>query len=200
MCTCGNIDQHIIMRRFTADGYEVCLWENGAITGSMGIGLPGVPLARPKTPTAEARSMALGLLMHGDLELYDASELPVLHATAKRASLKDGLPGTMRRMFAETQERAQTFTVPLRWHISRTDSRGVTTERWTTLPRLRWSGLTVFDFCGSEGSARGRYRIFRLVASHGSDHTVTDTGLAFRTLRDLFAHLETYNLGDGSLR
>lgn len=191
-CTYGRNDQHVIMRRQTADGFEVCLWENGAVTGAMGIGLPRVPLARPKTPEAVTRSMAIGVLMVGDVELYDAAELPALYNAAKRAAAKDGLPGTMRRLFRERQARAEVFLVEFQWHVSMADSRGVTTERWARLPRLRWPGLVVFDFCGSEGSARGRYRLFRTIARHGADSTITDTGLAFPTLRALSAHLETY--------
>lgn len=192
MCSCGETKPHVVMRRQTADGIEVCLWENGAVTGSMGIGLPRVPLARPKTPNAVSRAMSLGRLMVGDVEIYDAAELPALYDAAKRAAARDGLPGTMRRIFAEQASARQRLVIPLSWRTINTNNCGKVTERWARLPALRWPGLVVWDFCGSEGSSGGRYQIFHRIHSHGKDETVATTGLSFRSLRDLFDHLDTY--------
>lgn len=195
MCSCGNAAQHVISRRATSDGIEVCLWENGAVTGAMGIGLRGVPLSRPKTPEARVRAMALGLLLVGDVELYDAAELPDLYAAAKRAAARDGLPGTMRRLFAEQASARQRLVIPLNWRPNNTNNRGEVTERWARLPALRWPGLVVWDFCGSEGSSGGRYQVFHRIHSHGKEETVSPTGMKFRSLRDLFDHLDTYPMG-----
>jgi len=191
-CSCGNTDQHVIARRQTADGYEVNLWENGAITGAMGIGFRSVPLSRPKTQEAVDRALTLGHLLMGDVELYDATDLPALHTAAKRAAARDGLPGTMRRLFTEQASARQQLVIPLSWRPINTNNRGEVTERWARLPALRWPGLVVWDFCGSAGSSGGRYQVFHRIHTHGKDETVVSTGLRFRSLRDLFDHLDTY--------
>lgn len=81
--------------------------------------------------------------------------------------------------------------------VSRADAHGKTTERWARLPFIRWPGMYVFDFCGSEGSGLGRYQVCHRKHSPrgGNRHAVTveSTGLTFRTLRELFDHLDTYS-------
>ena len=191
LCSCGESSPHVIISRKTVDGIVVNLWDNGAITGILGIGIPKVPLSRPKTPEAVARARALGMLLIGDVELYDSSELPGLYAAAKRAAAKDGLPGTMRRIFAE-QNTDTRLVLHLDWRPVKTDNRGRVTERYARLPALRWPGLIVWDFCGAEGSSGGRYEVFHRVHSQGKEETIQTTGLRFKSLRELFDHLDTY--------
>ena len=191
-CKCGETKPHVIMRRMTADGIEVNLWEDGAVTGALGMGLLGVPLARPKTQEAIDRARAIGYLMLGDICIHDREDLADLYAAAKRAAARDRLPGTMRRIFREIREERTRLHLVLRWHTTRANNRSEVTERWARLPADRWPGLVVFDFCGSEGSNQGRYQVWHRIHSRDKDETVSFTGIAFRTLRELFDHLDTY--------
>lgn len=196
MCTCGDPNPHVIMRRTTADGIEVNLWDDGAITGALGIGLPKVPLARPKTADAVKRARSIAWLMLGEVCLYNQADLPDLYLAAKKAASLDGMPGTVRKAFREIREARNRLNLKLNWNISRADARGKTTERWARLPFVRWPGMYVMDFCGSEGSGAGRYQVcHRKHSPRGGnrhDVTVESTGLTFRTLRELFDHLDTY--------
>lgn len=186
-CSCGAANAHIIMRRRTADGFEINLWENGAVTGVLGIGFRGVPVRRPKSPEAIAEAKKAGALLLGEVCLYDADELPVVYEAATRAARIDNMPGTLRRLLRK--RRARQGRVALRWTVTEADRDGAPRERVCRLPRLRWPGLVVFDFCGGPGSRRGRYRLFRTTLA--APDTATDTGLAFRTLDDLWRHLES---------
>lgn len=196
MCTCGDINPHVIMRRTTADGIEVNLWDDGAITGALGIGFTKVPVARPKTLSAVATARTIGRLMLGEVCLYDQTELPDLYLAARKAASLDQMPGTVRRTFREIREARNRLNLKLHWNVSRTDARGKTTERWARLPFIRWPGMYVVDFCGSEGSGSGRYQVCHRMHSprggHRHDVTVDSTGLTFRSLRELFDHLDTY--------
>lgn len=184
-CSCGDAGAHVIMRRRTADGFEINLWENGAVTGALGIGLRGVPVRRPKSPEAIADARKAGALMLGEACLYDVDELPVVYEAATRAARIDNMPGTLRRLLRE--RRARMGRVTLQWTVTETDREGTPRERVCRLPRLRWPGLVVFDFCGGPGSQRGRYRLFRTTLA--APDTATDTGFAFRTLDALWRHL-----------
>jgi hypothetical protein len=105
----------------------------------------------------------------------------------------DGLPGDVRAKLR--QGNATPIALKPSWTVVAADSRGNPVERVWTLPRLRWPGLVVFDFCGTTGSARGRYRLFERRASVGAcgrvGDALDDTGFAFRRLSDLFAHLHS---------
>lgn len=184
-CTCGNPAEHVIMRRRTADGIDVCLWEDGAITGSLGYRLNGVPLRRPRTAAAIATARRAGRLLLGEVCIHDAADLGELYVAAEAAARGDGLPGTMRRIYRKRQERRA--LPPLAWKVTSTDRNGQPTERQAMLPRLRWPGLAVFDYCGGPGSNGGRYVLCGLVA--GTRDTYQATGLAFTRLADLWAHL-----------
>lgn len=102
-CSCGNTAQHrphVIAERRPADGGCLCLWSDGAITQHLGLAFPGVPVARPRTPVAARAALAAGWLVMGEVELYDASEIPALYAAAKRIAARGGLPGDLRRAMA----------------------------------------------------------------------------------------------------
>lgn len=182
-CTCGDTAPHVIARRHTADGYVVCLWSDGAITGALGTRIRGVPMRRPRTPEAVALARAAGWLLLGEVVIYDLSELGPVYAAAERAARTDGLPGTLRRFLAEGR------APMLSWSVLHADRNGRPVERVARLPGLRWPGLAVFDFCAGPGSAGGRYVLMERV--RGAADTYAPTGLAFRTLTALWAHLRS---------
>ena len=183
MCTCGEIKPHVIMTRRDATGFDVCLWDDGAITGALGIGIRGVPVSRPKTAEQIHRARSTGILMLGDVCLYDRDELPALYVAARAAAKIDQMPGTMRRILREQGSRRPS----LPWRTERTDARGNVTERSCRLPRMWWPGIVIFDFCGSVGSARGRYQVWR---DEKRDGTCTPTGFNFATLAELWTYLD----------
>lgn len=184
-CSCGDASAHVIMRRHTADGIEICLWENGAITGALGIGLRGVPVARPKTEAAVNLARRTGRLMLGEVCLYDADELSALYIAARKAALSDGLPGTLRAAYRAARDRRALLA--FNWTVLSADRDGNATERVARLPRLRWPGVAVWDYCGGPGSSRGRYHLVR-ETQRGSG-TYAETGFVFGTLSALCAHL-----------
>lgn len=187
MCTCGKTTPHTIATRTTFDGIIVHMWDDGAITGALGVGLRGVPLRRPSTPEAVHRARVAGRLLLGDCCLYSADELGELYAAAERAARLDGLPGTMRRILRERQDRKA--RPKLTWIVTSADRDGRPVERTARLPRLRWPGMVIFDYCGGPGSSGGRYHLCARV--HGAGNTYQSTGFAFSRLATLWAHLES---------
>lgn len=87
-----------IARRRTADGVSVLLWADGMVTGRLGLALPGVPLSRARTRDAQARALAVGWLMLGEVELWDAYEVPALYAAARKVAKRGGRPGDLRAL------------------------------------------------------------------------------------------------------
>lgn len=196
-CTCGETEPHTIAKRRTADGITVMLWSDGAVTGAFGGRFPGLPVRRPRTVEGANKARRVGRLFLGEVEIYDEAELGELYAAAERASRADGLPGTVRRLFAERRDRPAPIT--LAWVVTETDRDGRPTERQARLPRLRWPGYHVIDFCGGPGSAQGRYVLFH--EDHSSPYGVRLSqpslrrGCAFRRLADLWTHLREIGIG-----
>jgi hypothetical protein len=172
------------MRRRTADGIDVCLWDDGGLSGWFGHALPGVRLRRPRTAKARHDALRAGRLLLGDVCMYDVDELGDLYAAAERA--KDGLPGTMRRIYRERLD--QRYALRLTWTVTSTDREGRPTERVARLPRLRWPDLVVWDFCGGPGSKLGRYVVHRRLPGRGANTTMA-TGFSFYRISDLLAFL-----------
>lgn len=195
-CTCGNAASHRVAWRRTADGTHVELWDSGALTGAMGLALPGVPVARPRTADATRQALAAGWLVAGELErtsappgsslcLYDAADLPSLYAVARRLVTSRGLgvtPGELRAAHAEAEERAAVDRFPIRWEFV---AEGC---RVGHLPRIRWPGLAVWH-------DRGVYEVVaieRRAAMGGrTGECLVPTGFRFDTLRELVRHLVT---------
>lgn len=180
-CTCGEPHPHQIARRLTADGIAVVAWSDGSVTGRFGA-LDGVPVRRPRTVAASQLARSAAWLLLGEACLYDADELPRLYAACEKVARRGGLPGDVRA------EMRRVRVPPLAWTVAATDRDGTPTERYARLPRLRWPGLVVLDFCGGQGSSRGRYVLARETGRSG---TVMPTGFAFTTLEALWAHLAT---------
>lgn len=191
-CSCGGPHPHEVAWRPTLDGVHIHLWSDGPVTGAMGVGLQGIPIVRPRTPEAQHQALVAGRLLLGEVCIYDLSDLPTVYAAARKAAAKDGLPGTMR----DEMRRAAGRQPPMRldWRVLCTDRDGRPRERFAYLPRLRWPGRGVWDFCGGPGSSGGRYVLAHRIhkGRRFADETWdTSTGLRFRTLAELWAHLST---------
>lgn len=181
-CSCGETRAHVIARRRTADFLDVELWSDGPVTSRFGHALPGVPIARPRSASSLALALCAGWLFVGEVEIHDTDDLGDLYAACKWAAARDGLPGTVRARLAEMRTPRLT---PV-WTVLRTDRDGRPTERVWRLPRMRWPGTVVWDHV-SVGARGRRYEIFYEVS--GSDGTYTSSGLRFRTLDEVSAHL-----------
>lgn len=182
MCTCGRTDPHVIARRRTADNYTVCAWSDGPVTAELGTGIRGVPILRPRTPDAAKLARRAAELFLGEAGLWTWDELPALYAACRKVAAKGGLPGDVRT------ELARPTWPAIRWVVSVTDRDGKPRERYAHLPRLRWPGYVLFDFCGGPGSSRGRYV---LMTQKMGTETVAPTGFAFGTLEAFWRHMMT---------
>ena len=84
-CSCGKAGPHVVMKRVSADGIHVYMWDDGAITGALGVGLRGIVMARPKTDEARARELRAGRRFMEWVSCYDVAELgPVLAKERKK--------------------------------------------------------------------------------------------------------------------
>lgn len=181
-CSCGGHGDHSVARRKTSDGIIVVMWSDGAITGALGRGLPGVPIARPRSAKGRAMSIQAAWLFMGEVELYDLADVGPLYAACRKVARLGGLPGDVRAQMRGLDQASPTPS----WVVLSADRDGRPTERVWVLPRLRWPGLAVWDTCGS---ARGRYEIVAEVARGAG--TYQTTGMRFRRLAQLFRHLES---------
>lgn len=192
MCTCGDPNPHRIARRETFDGARVVLWDNGAVTSDSpgGFAIPGVPIARPRTPEARELALTAGWLFMGECEIFERDELPALYAACRFVADRGGLPGDVRARVRQMQ-RAKISPV---WTVTATDRDGRPTAREWRLPRLRWPGLAVIDRMSGD-----RYEVVsveRVTALGRDGHVVTDeigatTGIRFATLDALAEHLHS---------
>lgn len=157
--------------RRTAQDHTVLLWPDGALTWAFGEYIQGSPRAR--TPEATQRALTAGWLVLGEVELYDDAEVPALISAARWAADRDGLPGTMRaRLNAPSVLRPH-------WVTQQADRDGRPVLQTWRLPRLRWPGLAVWR-------EKGRYEIMSQI---GRTNSYAPTGVRFRTLSALSAHL-----------
>lgn len=138
-CSCGCASEHVIAKRLTFDGIAVVLWSTGAVSGRF-TALPGVPMRRPRTPTAREFAVTAGHLFLGDVELYDLVELPELYAAAERVAQRGGLPGDVRAEFAAARDAER---IPLDFHTTETDARGHWVEQIARPNRLQWPGIVI---------------------------------------------------------
>lgn len=172
----------IIGQRKTADAKSVVLWSDGSLTwGRMGTVIKGSPHARTAAQIRDA--LAAGWLVLGDIELYDAAELPRLIAAARKTATRGpygGTPGEMRTEFARSASREGRLTPS--WTTLEADRGGKPTLRVWKLPRLLYGGLAVWDDRRAPGASRGRYHVMREIGRTGS---YTATGDQFHDLDTL---------------
>lgn len=82
-CTCGEAKLHVIARGLTADGLRVQLWSDGAVTGQLGVALPGLGLRCPSL--TEEQALRAGWLAIEQAPLYDLAEIPALVKASRKA-------------------------------------------------------------------------------------------------------------------
>lgn len=179
-CTCGEAHPHVAARRVTADGAHVEVWSDGAVTASLGIGFPGIPVARPKTDEAISQQRRIGWMFASWASVYSRDELPAWYRACCRAVRKGG----DERMARDLYNEAAKPRVAVAWVVTATDSRGRPTERQARLPRLLWPGMAVVD---DRRNPRGRYSVVYIIP--GTDTIQPYTGLDFGTWADVEAHL-----------
>lgn len=170
----------IIARRKTADDKVVALWNDGSLTwGSWNV-IKGSPHARTDAQIREA--LAAGWLVMGEIELYDADDVPRLIDVARKVAHRGGLPGDVRREFAKGR--------PLKphWQVQEADRDGRPTVRVWRLPRLSHPGLVIWDEV--RGSHGERYRVMTEIIERGRrTGTLADTGVRFKDLASLSKYL-----------
>lgn len=87
-CTCGVATDHLVATRRTADGKSVQLWSDGQVTWGLGYGMRGV--GRARYYSVRQRNLQAGWIVIGDVELYDAAEVPALVRAARKGMLQPG--------------------------------------------------------------------------------------------------------------
>lgn len=161
----------IAMKR-TSDGVIVHLWPDGAITWALGVYIKGSP--RPRTDEAREIALRAGWLVMGEVEIYDASEVPDLIAAARWTAARGGNPGMLRaRLHAPAR------LMPY-WVTIETDRSGAPVVQTWRLPRMRWPGLVVWR-------EHSEYSVLREIGRTGTHNT---TGFKARNLKDLRVVLE----------
>ena len=82
-CSCGEVADHVIARRLTADDKIVLIWSDGLVTFARGFAIPGIGRARMRHARRYDRRAAE--IAADDVPFYDASEIAVLVKAARRA-------------------------------------------------------------------------------------------------------------------
>lgn len=171
----------VIAQRKTSDGKAVSLWNDGSLTwGRMGLIIKGSPHAR--TDDQIRAALDAGHLVLGEIELYDADEVPRLIEVARKVAKRGASSGELRRAFAKD--------APLKphWEVYEADRDGKPTVRIWRLSRLSHPGMVIWDEVrGSHGS---RYRVMTEIVERGRrTGTLSDTGVAFNDLTKLGKYL-----------
>ena len=170
----------IIARRRTSDGKEVALWNDGSLTWGRWNVIKGSPNA--KTPVQIEQALRAGWLFMGEVELYDADDVPRLIEVARKVAKRGGQPGDVRREFAKD--------APLKpqWQVQEADRQGRPTVRVWRLPRLSHPGMVIWDEV--RGSHGARYRVMTEIVERGRPSgTLADTGVQFKDLTSLSKYL-----------
>ena len=178
-CTCGDRGAHIVARRETADGHAVALWNDGAFTwGVLGRIINGCALR----PTAT--DVAAGVLVAGEICLWDADDIPRLIRTARRLARNEAvLPGDLRAAMAPRGVQAM-------WIVLSAHADGTPEVSVWRLPRLLASGLAVWR-------ERGRYRIMREIQRSGTYEAAGGWLPTMRAVRAELAALGVRGFGRG---
>ena len=197
VCSCGASTPHVIASRRTADGTQVEVWDDGAVTGGYGMALPGVPVVRPRTDDARREALAAAWMLAGDVALYDLAEVPALYATARKVAQAGGGVAEFHAALRDAQETpARAPALRLQWQTYETDATGRPTVRVAILDRMRWPGLAVWH-------ERGRYLLMNveyIANQRRSEPVLVPTGFTFRSQQELATHLYTHQKQAGILR
>jgi hypothetical protein len=177
----------ILARRKTADDKAVLLHADGTLTWALGSAIKGSPNARTAAGIEEA--LDAGWIVMGEVELYDADEVPRLIEVARKAARRGGearLPGNVRAAFHKQ--------APLKphWTTLEADRDGKPTIRVWRLPRMSHPGLAVWDT--PRNTSRGRYEVMTEARAGGLGQrsgggTYATTGVRFHDLNKLSQYL-----------
>lgn len=170
----------IIAKRSTADGKHVLLWNDGTLTWALYNTIKGSPW--PRTDAQIREALKAGWLVMGEVELYDAAEVPRLIEVARKIARRGGTPGDLRSAFAKSS--------PLKphWVVQETDRDGRPTVRVWRLPRISHPGVVIWDEI--RGSRGARYHVMTEVMERGRPSgTLTSTGARFKDLTSLDKYL-----------
>lgn len=170
----------VIARRKTADDKAVSLWNDGSLTWGAWNVIKGSPNARTDAQIREA--LAAGWLVMGEIELYDAEDVPRLIEVTRKVARQGGDSGDVQREFAKV--------APLKphWQVQETDRTGRHTVRVWRLPRLSHPGVVIWDEV--RGSHGARYRVMTEIMERGRrSGTLADTGVRFNDLTSLSKYL-----------
>jgi hypothetical protein len=185
----------VLARRKTADDKVVLLHADGTLTWALGSAIKGSPAARTAAGIEEA--LTAGWIVLGEVELFDAAEVPHLIETARKAAHRGGestLPGNVRKAVHRDKP------IKPHWVTVETDRAGNPTLRVWKLSRMSHPGLAVWD---SLGHHRGRYEIMQESLAGGLGQrsgggTYAPTGVRFHDLNALSKYLrETSQLMKG---
>lgn len=168
VCPCGEARDHVVARRSTSDGKHVLMWQDGSLTWALGYAIKGAPRGGSEF------ARRVGMLVLGEVCLYEAAEVPSLVAAARHVAQRSGLPGDVRRRYREIT--APKMLIPS-WQVYQTDRDGRPTVRVWHLPRLLYAGLVVWH-------ESGVYEVLRRLPGSARETLVT-TGFSFRTQREL---------------
>jgi hypothetical protein len=183
-CTCGNTKPHTIAKRTTSDGDHVYLWNDGVLTWALGRYIEGG--MRPRNAEQTTKAMAVGWLVLGEVNLYDAEEVSELIAAARWSADRDAKPATVRARFKSQRDKASRPT-PV-WQVISADRSGKPTERAWIFSRMSpWYRCAVWDM----KTSAGRYHLYNQVSDgRCADFSFAPSGHVFRNLDDLFAWLD----------
>ncbi len=81
-CSCGTPELHTLTTKTTADGTTVLFWNDGSVTGRMGVGLLA---GAPKLPENLPTFITASWLAAGEVSLYHHQEVRRLVQVARRA-------------------------------------------------------------------------------------------------------------------
>ena len=178
--TSAKPKSEIIARRKTSDDKTVSLWNDGSLTWGAWNVIKGSP--SPRTDAQIREALDAGWLVMGEIELYDADDVPRLIEVARKVARRGVSAGDLRREFAKD--------APLKpkWQVQETDRQGRPTVRVWRLPRLSHPGMVIWDEV--RGSHGARYRVMTEIIERGRPSgTLSDTGVRFKDLTSLSKYL-----------
>lgn len=173
-----NTSNTVIAKALTFDGKRVNLWSDGVVTFAFS-GITGVGAARdPAKVTANLRA---GWWIMGDACLYTSEEIGAVITAARKLAARDpsANPGDF-RAFVEKALNPEYVVRPV-WTTIEADRDGNPRVQCWRLPRIFWPGLAIWR----DGA------VYSIWCEVGRTGTFGPTGVTFRNLRELTAHLET---------
>lgn len=83
LCSCGCAEPHVVMRRETADGARLAIWNDGALTHANALGTYVRGLGEPRSNWSRHARRRAVMLVADDLAVFDLAEIPVVVKAAE---------------------------------------------------------------------------------------------------------------------